>query len=64
MMGVQLTHLPVPPSTIPVKLNFQYFALNQTGGPWDAIGRSRNIALYSPSELGMVKAEIIVVFPG
>jgi type VI secretion system protein ImpJ len=64
MMGVQLTHLPVPPSTIPVKLNFQYFALNQTGGPWEAIQRSRNIALYAPSELALVKAEVIVVFPG
>ncbi len=63
MMGVQLTHLPVPPSTIPVKLNFQYFALNQTGGPWEAIQRSRNIALYAPSELAVTKAEIIVVFP-
>jgi type VI secretion system protein ImpJ len=63
MMGVQLTHLPVPPSTIPVKLNFQYFALNQTGGPWEAIQRSRNIALYAPSELAVTKAEVIVVFP-
>ncbi len=63
MMGVQLTHLPVPPSTIPVKLNFQYFALNQTGGPWEAIQRSRNIALYAPSELAITKAEVIVVFP-
>lgn len=62
--GVPLTHLPVPPNTIPVKLNFQYFALNQTGGAWEAILRSRNIGLYAPSELGVVKAELIVVFPG
>lgn len=60
--GVPLTHLPVPPSTIPVKLNFQYFALNQTGGAWEAILRSRNIAFYAPSELAVTKAEVIVVF--
>lgn len=63
MIGVPLTHLPVPPNTIPVKLNFQYFSLDQLGGAWDAIVRSRNIALYAPSELAVVKAEIIVVFP-
>lgn len=60
--GVPLMHLPVPPSTIPVKLNFQYFALNQTGGAWEAIVRSRNIAFYAPGELGVTKAEVIVVF--
>lgn len=61
--GVPLTHLPVPPSTIPVKLNYQYFALNQVGGAWEAVTRSRNVALYAPSELALVKAEVIVVFP-
>ncbi len=62
--GVPLMHLPVPPSTIPVKLNFQYFALNQVGGAWEAIVRSRNVAFYAPSELAVTKAELIVVFPG
>jgi type VI secretion system protein ImpJ len=62
--GVPLMHLPVPPSTIPVKLNFQYFALNQVGGAWEAIVRSRNIAFYAPSELAVTRAEVIVVFPG
>jgi len=62
--GVPLTHLPVPPNSIPVKLNFQYFALNQVGGAWEAVTRSRNIAFYAPSELALTKAEVIVVFPG
>lgn len=62
--GVPLMHLPVPPSTIPVKLNFQYFALNQVGGAWEAIVRSRNIAFYAPGELAITRAEVIVVFPG
>jgi type VI secretion system protein ImpJ len=60
--GVPLTHLPVAPDTIPVKLNYQYFALSQTGGAWEAIARSRNIAFYAPSELGITKAEAIIVF--
>jgi type VI secretion system protein ImpJ len=60
--GVPLTHLPVAPDTIPVKLNYQYFAMNQVGGAWEAIVRSRNIALYAPGELGITKAEAIIVF--
>lgn len=61
--GVPLLHLPVPPSTIPVKLNFQYFALNQIGGAREAIVRSRNIAFYAPGELAVTRAEVIVVLP-
>ncbi len=46
--GVQLTHQPKPPSVIPVKVNYQYFSLNQSGGPWEAITRARNLAAHVP----------------
>ena len=38
--GVPLTHVPRPPSQIPVKLNAQYFSLNQSGGAWEAVQRA------------------------
>jgi len=61
--GVPLTHLAAPPATIPIKLNYQYFSLNQSGLAWEAIGRARNLAVYVPGDFENVRAELIVVLP-
>lgn len=61
--GVPLTHTPKPPSAIPVKLNYQYFSLNQTGVAWEAIGRARNLAVYVPGELPASQLELIILLP-
>ncbi|MBZ5604681.1 MAG: type VI secretion system baseplate subunit TssK [Acidobacteriia bacterium] len=61
--GVQLTHIMSPPTTIPIKLNHQYFSLNQSGLAWEAIGRARNIAAYIPGDFADVQAELIVLLP-
>lgn len=61
--GVQLLHIPNPPSSIPVKLNFQYFALNQSGVAWEAIGRARNLAAYVPGDFPDPKLELIILLP-
>jgi type VI secretion system protein ImpJ len=61
--GVQLTHVPAPPSSIPVKLTHQYFSLNQTGLSWEAIGRARNVAAYVPGDLPNAQLELIILLP-
>jgi len=61
--GVPLTYVPQPPGAIPVKLNFQYFALTQTGAAWESIQRSRNFAAYVPGDLPNPQAELIIVLP-
>lgn len=61
--GVQLTHVMSPPTTIPIKLNYQYFSLNQSGVAWEAIGRARNIAAYVPGDFQNPQAEVIVLLP-
>ena len=61
--GVPLTYVPQPPAAIPVKLNFQYFALTQTGAAWESIQRSRNFAAYVPGDLPNPQAELIIVLP-
>ncbi len=48
--GVPLTHVATPPSSIPMKLNFQYFSMSQTGLAWEAITRARNLAAYVPGD--------------
>jgi type VI secretion system protein ImpJ len=61
--GVPLAHVPAPPSTIPVKLAYQYFSLSQSGPAWDAVGRARNLAAYIPAEFPNVQAELIILLP-
>jgi type VI secretion system protein ImpJ len=61
--GVGLTYVAQPPSSVPVKLNYQYFSLDQSGPAWEAITRARNLAAYIPAEFGNVQAELIVMLP-
>jgi type VI secretion system protein ImpJ len=61
--GVALNHVPAPPSSIPVKLAYQYFSLNQTGPAWEAVGRARNLAAYIPAEFPNVQAELVILLP-
>ena len=61
--GVPLAYVPQPPGAIPVKLNFQYFALTQTGPAWESIQRARNFAAYIPGDLPNPQAELIIVLP-
>jgi len=59
--GVGLTHVPNPPTAIPIKLNYQYFALERTGEDWDGIRMSRHLAVYAPADLPDVELELVVL---
>jgi type VI secretion system protein ImpJ len=61
--GVSLTHVASPPGAIPVKMNYQYFSLSQSGGPWQAIQRARNLAVYVPGDFPNPQMELIILLP-
>jgi type VI secretion system protein ImpJ len=61
--GVQMIHTPKPPSSIPVKLNSQYFSLSQSGVAWEAIGRARNLAAYVPGDFPNPQMELVILLP-
>jgi type VI secretion system protein ImpJ len=61
--GIQLRHLTNPPSAIPVKLKYQYFALNQSGPAWEAVTRARNFAVSVPGELANPTLELLILMP-
>ena len=61
--GIALTHMVKPPGSIPVKLNYQYFSLNQSGPAWDAVGKARNLAAYVPGDIPAPQLELIVLLP-
>lgn len=61
--GLKLTHVPSPPRALPVKLNYQYFSIDRTGGVWEAVMRARNFAVYSPEEFMNPVFELIILLP-
>jgi type VI secretion system protein ImpJ len=60
--GLSMRHV-IPPTAIPVKLNYQYFSLNQDGPCWEAIRRSRNFAVWAPSDFANPQMELIILLP-
>jgi type VI secretion system protein ImpJ len=62
--GVPMTHIPAPPTAIPVKLNYQYFSLSRSGLAWEAIERARNFAVYVPADFPNPQMELVVLLPG
>lgn len=63
MPGIPLTHMSRPPASIPVKLNYQYFSLNQSGPAWEAVGKARNLAAYVPGDIPSPQLELIILLP-
>jgi type VI secretion system protein ImpJ len=63
LQGAPLTHVISPPGAIPVKLNYQYFSITQAGGPWQAITRARNLAVYVPGDFPNPQMELIILLP-
>ncbi|HEY2018731.1 MAG TPA: type VI secretion system baseplate subunit TssK [Bryobacteraceae bacterium] len=61
--GLTLTYVDSPPSAIPIKLNYQYFSISQSGLCWEAIQRARNLAAYVPGELPNPQLELIILLP-
>lgn len=59
--GLELAHVAQPPASVPVKLDFMYFALRRAGPAWEAIGRARNLAVYVPDDLPDARFELVIV---
>jgi len=60
--GIPLRHTQVVPAEIPMKLDNQYFQINQNGPLWERIVMSRKIAVYAPGEVVDPKMEVVVVW--
>ncbi len=59
--GVRMLHVAVPPRSIPVKLHYQYFSLEQAGEVWEALVRARNFAVYVSDEVVNPQMELIIL---
>jgi type VI secretion system protein ImpJ len=61
--GIGMTHVARPPASLPVKLNYEYFHLQQNGTYWDSVMRSRNIAAWVPSDFPAAELELVILLP-
>jgi type VI secretion system protein ImpJ len=61
--GVPLLHQPSPPASIPVRLHHQYFMLSQSGLAWEAVERSRTVAVYVPGDFPEPVLELVILLP-
>ncbi|HEX4167879.1 MAG TPA: type VI secretion system baseplate subunit TssK [Bryobacteraceae bacterium] len=59
--GITLRHLAVPPDGIPVKLDRQYFSVNQSGILWEGLTREQEVCVFVPEEISMPDFELLCV---
>jgi type VI secretion system protein ImpJ len=59
--GLPLRFAPVPPGSLPVKLEYQYFQIDRAGPEWDAIRVARNLAVYVPSDFPEAQLELVAL---
>lgn len=59
--GLPLSHLPVPPSAIAPRVEYQYFGVSRTGSAWERIVQTRKVGLYVPGDIPSPEVELLVI---
>jgi type VI secretion system protein ImpJ len=59
--GLALTHVPIPPSAIAAKVEYQYFSINRSGPCWEHLMQTKSAGVYVPGELPSPELELIVI---
>ncbi|MGJ5817086.1 type VI secretion system baseplate subunit TssK [Paludibaculum fermentans] len=61
MAGLPMAHLPMPPSSVPMRVESQYFSVSKSGPFWDNIMVTRRVGIYVPAELPEPDLKLFVV---
>lgn len=59
--GLSLTHLPVPPTAIAPRVEYQYFGISRTGSCWDHIVETRKVGIYVPGDIPNPELELAII---
>jgi type VI secretion system protein ImpJ len=59
--GLEMTHVPVPPSAIARKVESHYFSVGRAGPCWDHIVQTRRVGVYIPGEIPTPEIELLVI---
>ena len=59
--GMELIHLPVPPSALHAQADMHYFSISQTGPCWQHILQTKQVGVYVPGELADATFEFTII---
>ncbi|HZL25350.1 MAG TPA: type VI secretion system baseplate subunit TssK [Acidobacteriaceae bacterium] len=59
--GLELVHLPVPPSALAAQADMHYFTIAMSGPCWQHILVTKNVGVFLPSELGNAIFEVTII---
>lgn len=59
--GLSLTHLPVPPSAIAPRVEYQYFGVSRAGSCWEHIIQTRQVGIYIPGDIPNPELELAII---
>jgi type VI secretion system protein ImpJ len=62
--GLDLTHVPAPPSAISPRVGTQYFQIARTGPCWQLMLQSADVGVYVPAAIPDVEVDLSVVVEG
>ncbi|HEY3928417.1 MAG TPA: type VI secretion system baseplate subunit TssK [Candidatus Koribacter sp.] len=59
--GLELTYMQVPPSAMPAKVEYMYFAVSKVGPCWEHISQTRRVGVYIPGEFANPDLELFAI---
>jgi type VI secretion system protein ImpJ len=59
--GMNLTHLPNPPSAISAQVDVQYFSVDRSGPCWEHIVQTRQVGIYVPEDLPDPELQLLII---
>ena len=59
--GLELMHLPVPPSALHAQADMHYFSISLNGACWQHILQTKQVGVYLPGELGDATFDLSII---
>jgi type VI secretion system protein ImpJ len=59
--GLELMHLPVPPSALAAQADMHYFSISLAGPCWEHILKTRRVGVYVPGEIGDATFDVTII---
>ena len=59
--GMELAHLPVPPSAMRAQADMHYFSVSMAGPCWQHILQTKQVGVYLPGDLGDAQFDLTVI---
>jgi type VI secretion system protein ImpJ len=59
--GLELVHLPVPPSALAAQADMHYFSISLAGPCWEHILRTKKVGVYIPGDVGDVTFDLTII---